>query len=79
MKVTETRDIVVPIKSAISNAVFSFSEVTVSAIAIHTDVVRNGERVTGFGFQSEQPRLSSLSEEYISHLGSAFCSALLCR
>jgi D(-)-tartrate dehydratase len=52
MKITEIRDIVVPIKSAISNAVISFSEMTVSAIAIHTDVVRDGERVIGFGFHS---------------------------
>jgi len=52
MKITEIRDIVVPIKSAISNAVISFSEMTVSAVAIHTDVVRDGERVIGFGFHS---------------------------
>jgi hypothetical protein len=38
--------------SGIRNAVISFSEMTVSAIAIHTDVVRNGERVIGFGFHS---------------------------
>lgn len=52
MKITEIRDIVFPIKSAISNAVISFSEMTVSAVAIHTDVVREGERVIGFGFHS---------------------------
>src|ERR1700748_1332176 len=52
MKITEIRDIVVPIKSAISNAVMSFSEMTVSAVAIHTDVIRDGESVIGFGFHS---------------------------
>jgi L-alanine-DL-glutamate epimerase-like enolase superfamily enzyme len=52
MKITEIRDIVVPIKSAISNAVISFAEMTVSAVAIHTDVIRDGERVVGFGFHS---------------------------
>ena len=52
MKITEIRDIVVPIKSAISNAFISFSEMTVSAIAVHTDVVRNGKPVVGFGFHS---------------------------
>ena len=52
MKITEIRDIVVPIKSAISNAVISFSEMTVSAVAIHMDIVRDGQRVVGFGFHS---------------------------
>ena len=52
MKITEIRDIVVPIKSAISNAVISFAEMTVSAVAVHTDVVREGGRVIGFGFHS---------------------------
>ncbi|HEX4748832.1 MAG TPA: mandelate racemase/muconate lactonizing enzyme family protein [Bryobacteraceae bacterium] len=52
MKITAIHDIVVPIKSAISNAVISFSEMTVSAVAIHTDVVREGAPVIGFGFHS---------------------------
>jgi D(-)-tartrate dehydratase len=52
MKITEIRDIVVPIKSSLSNAFISFSEMTVSAVAIHTDVVREGKSVTGFGFHS---------------------------
>lgn len=52
MKITEIRDIVVPIKSAISNAFISFSEMTISAIAIHTDVTRDGRRVIGYGFHS---------------------------
>lgn len=52
MKITAIRDVVVPIKSSISNAFISFSEMTVSAVAIHTDVVRNGKPVIGFGFHS---------------------------
>ncbi len=52
MKITEIRDLVVPIKSAISNAFISFSEMTVSAVAVHSDVVRNGKPVVGFGFHS---------------------------
>jgi L-alanine-DL-glutamate epimerase-like enolase superfamily enzyme len=52
MRITEIRDIVVPIKSAISNAYISFSEMTVSAVAVHTDVVRNGRRIVGYGFHS---------------------------
>ena len=52
MKITEIRDIVVPIKSAISNAFISFAEMTVSAVAIHTDLKREGKPVVGFGFHS---------------------------
>lgn len=52
MQITEIRDIVVPIRSSISNAFISFSEMTVSAVAIHTDVVRDGKPVIGFGFHS---------------------------
>jgi D(-)-tartrate dehydratase len=52
MKITEIRDIVVPIKSSISNAFISFSEMTVSAVAVHSDAVRNGKPVIGFGFHS---------------------------
>lgn len=52
MRITEIRDIVVPIKSSISNAFISFSEMTVSAIALHTDVIRDGAQVIGYGFHS---------------------------
>lgn len=52
MRITEIRDLVVPIKSAISNAFISFADMTASAIAIHTDVVRDGKRVIGYGFNS---------------------------
>lgn len=52
VKITEIRDIVVPIKSSISNAFISFSEMTVSAVAVHSDVMRNGRPLVGFGFHS---------------------------
>ncbi len=52
MRITEIRDTVVPIKSAIRNAFISFSEMTVSAIAVYTDVVRDGKPVVGYGFHS---------------------------
>jgi L-alanine-DL-glutamate epimerase-like enolase superfamily enzyme len=52
MRITEIRDIVVPIRSAISNAFISFAEMTVSAIAVHTDVIRDGKPVVGYGFHS---------------------------
>jgi len=52
MKILEIRDEVVPIRSEIRNAVIDFSEMTVSAVAVVTDRVRDGEPVVGFGFHS---------------------------
>lgn len=52
MKIKEIRELSVPIASAIRNAVINFSEMTVSAVAIITDVIRDGSEVIGFGFNS---------------------------
>jgi L-alanine-DL-glutamate epimerase-like enolase superfamily enzyme len=52
MKITEIRDSVVSIRSELRNAFISFAEMTVSVVAIHTDVVRNGKAVVGYGFHS---------------------------
>lgn len=40
------------IRSPIRNAVVGFDEMTVSVVALITDSVRNGERLTGYGFTS---------------------------
>ncbi|WP_349371568.1 enolase C-terminal domain-like protein [Salinarimonas sp.] len=52
MKITAIRDIVAPIKSNIANAYIDFSLMTASVVAIETDVVVDGRRVVGFGFNS---------------------------
>jgi D(-)-tartrate dehydratase len=52
MKITAIRDITVPIRSEIRNAWISFTEMTASAVAIHTDVQRDGKPVVGYGFNS---------------------------
>jgi L-alanine-DL-glutamate epimerase-like enolase superfamily enzyme len=52
MNIVDIREMVVPIKSNIRNAYIDFSQMTVSALAIITDVVRDGERVVGYGFNS---------------------------
>jgi L-alanine-DL-glutamate epimerase-like enolase superfamily enzyme len=52
MRITSISDIVVPISSAIRNAYIDFSQMTASVVAIHTDVVRDGKPVVGFGFNS---------------------------
>jgi L-alanine-DL-glutamate epimerase-like enolase superfamily enzyme len=42
----------VPISSAIRNAYIDFSKMDVSVVAVVTDVVRDGRRVVGYGFNS---------------------------
>src|SRR5260370_30232089 len=79
MKIFEIRDMVVPIKSAISNAFISFAEMTVSAIAVHTDVIRDGQRVIGYGFHSNgrYAQQGILRERVIPRLLRAAPDALL--
>ena len=52
MKILEIREVTKPIKSSIRNAYIDFSKMTLSLVAVVTDVVRNGERVIGYGFNS---------------------------
>ena len=52
MKIADIREVVVPIKSPIRNAFIDFSQMTVSVLALITDVVREGHPVVGFGFNS---------------------------
>jgi L-alanine-DL-glutamate epimerase-like enolase superfamily enzyme len=52
MRITAIRDAVEPISSAIANAYIDFSKMTASVVAIHTDMVRDGRKVVGFGFNS---------------------------
>jgi L-alanine-DL-glutamate epimerase-like enolase superfamily enzyme len=52
MRIVEVREVVVPIKSEIRNAYVNFSEMTVSVVALITDVIQEGKPVVGFGFNS---------------------------
>src|ERR1700738_2933816 len=52
MKIVDIREIVVPIKSNIANAYIDFSQMTVSVLALITDVIRDGQPVVGYGFNS---------------------------
>jgi len=52
MRVVDIREMSVPIKSTISNAYINFNQMTVSVVAILTDVLLEGQRVVGFGFNS---------------------------
>lgn len=52
VRIVDIRETVVPIKSKIRNAYIDFSQMTVSVLAIVTDVMRQGKPVVGFGFNS---------------------------
>ncbi len=52
MKILDVRETVAPIRSEIRNAFIDFRHMTVSVVAIVTDVVRDGRQVIGYGFNS---------------------------
>jgi L-alanine-DL-glutamate epimerase-like enolase superfamily enzyme len=52
MKIVSLRDAVAPISSGISNAYISFAKMTISLVALETDLTRGGEKVIGYGFCS---------------------------
>lgn len=52
MKFVDIRETVVPIRSQIRNAYIDFSQMTVSVVALITDMMREGKPVVGFGFNS---------------------------
>ncbi|MGO9640598.1 MAG: mandelate racemase/muconate lactonizing enzyme family protein [Candidatus Acidiferrales bacterium] len=52
MKITEIREVTKPIGSPIRNAYIDFSKMTLSLVAVVTDVMRDNKRVVGYGFNS---------------------------
>ncbi len=52
MKIIDIRESTRPIKSNIRNAYIDFSKMTLSLVAVVTDVVRDGKPVIGYGFNS---------------------------
>src|ERR1700722_8093303 len=52
MRIVELREVTLPIASAIANAYIDFSKMTLSLVAVVTDVVRDGRTVVGYGFNS---------------------------
>jgi L-alanine-DL-glutamate epimerase-like enolase superfamily enzyme len=52
MRIVELREVTAPIASPIANAYIDFSKMTCSLVAAVTDVVRDGRRVVGYGFNS---------------------------
>jgi L-alanine-DL-glutamate epimerase-like enolase superfamily enzyme len=70
MKIVDIKEKAVPIKSSISNAYIDFSKMTASVVAIVTDVVKDGKRVVGYGFNSNGRYAPSglLHERFIPRL-----------
>jgi D(-)-tartrate dehydratase len=52
MRIVDIREKTVSIASPIANAYIDFSKMTCSAVAVVTDVVRDGRPVVGYGFNS---------------------------
>jgi len=52
MRIVDVREITQPIASPIRNAYIDFSKMTTSLVAVVTDVIRDGRRVVGYGFNS---------------------------
>ena len=52
MRIVDIHEITQPIASPIRNAYIDFSKMTISLVAVVTDVVRDGRRVVGYGFNS---------------------------
>jgi len=52
VRILELREVTKPISSPIRNAYIDFTKMTASLVAVITDVVRDGRRVVGYGFNS---------------------------
>src|SRR6478736_387275 len=52
VRIVDVAEITKPISSPIRNAYIDFTKMTTSLVAVVTDVVRDGRRVVGYGFNS---------------------------
>jgi D(-)-tartrate dehydratase len=79
MKILDIRETVAPIKSNIRNSYIDFSQMTVSVLAVITDVIRDGKRVVGYGFNSNGRYAASglLRDRFIPRLKVAEPASLL--
>lgn len=79
MNITDIKVAEAPIASSMSNAVIDFSKMTVSVVAIETDVTVDGQPVVGYGFNSNgrYAQTGMLNERILPRLRSAAPSELL--
>jgi L-alanine-DL-glutamate epimerase-like enolase superfamily enzyme len=52
LRIVDICEVTKPISSPIRNAYIDFSKMTASVVAVVTDVVKDGRRVVGYGFNS---------------------------
>jgi D(-)-tartrate dehydratase len=79
MKITAIKEETVSIASSIKNAYIDFSKMTVSVLALETDVIRDGRPVVGYGFNSNgrYAQGALLRERFIPRLMEADPASLL--
>ncbi len=79
MRITAIRQAVAPLDAAISNAYIDFGRMTASIVAVVTDVRRDGQFVTGYGFNSNgrYAQAGLLRERFIPRLMEADPATLL--
>jgi L-alanine-DL-glutamate epimerase-like enolase superfamily enzyme len=79
MRILDVREKTVSIASPIANAYVDFSKMTTSVVAVVTDVVRDGRRVVGYGFNSNgrYGQSALLRERFIPRLLAAAPDTLI--
>src|ERR1700731_788617 len=79
LRIVDIRETVVPIASDIRNAYIDFSQMTVSVLALITDVIRDGKPVVGYGFNSNGRYAPSglLRDRFIPRLKAAEPASIL--
>jgi L-alanine-DL-glutamate epimerase-like enolase superfamily enzyme len=79
MRIVEIRERTLPIGSPIANAYIDFSKMTLSLVAVITDVIRDGKPVVGYGFNSNgrYGQGALMRERFIPRLMAAESGALL--
>jgi D(-)-tartrate dehydratase len=79
MKILDIQAVSAPMSSSIRNAYIDFSNMTTSVVAVVTDVVRDGRRVVGYGFNSNGRYAATglLRERFLPRLADAEPRSLL--
>jgi L-alanine-DL-glutamate epimerase-like enolase superfamily enzyme len=79
MRINSIKEETVSIASSIKNAYIDFSKMTVSVLALETDVVRGGRPIVGYGFNSNgrYAQGALLRERFIPRLMSAEPDSML--
>ncbi|MEZ5909366.1 MAG: enolase C-terminal domain-like protein [Hyphomicrobiaceae bacterium] len=79
MKITAIRHGVAPIRSELRNAYITFTDMTISVVAIETDVHRDGKPVIGYGFSSNgrYAQAGILADRFLPRLAAADPASLI--